>query len=84
MLRLIKCKQSDKLSGEHPVLARASTPRLLGPNSNSENKIASQKLKLTPPIISTEFPDTYCFDFTAATFGASSLVYFHSVKRVIF
>lgn len=79
MLRLIKCKQSDKLSGEHPVLATASTP-----NSNSENKIASQKLKLTPPIISTEFPDTYCFDFTAATFWASSLVYFHSVKRVIF
>lgn len=80
MLLLIKWKQSDKLSGEHTVLATALTLRILGLNSNPENKIASQNLKLTPPIITPEFPDTYWFDFTAAAFQASSLVCFHSVR----
>lgn len=74
MLLSIKYKQTDQPSGEHTVLARASIARLLKQNYNSENKIASQKPKLTPPIISTEFSSTYCFDFTAAALIVSSLV----------
>lgn len=79
----MKCKQPDKFPDEHTVLAAASTPKLLGLNSNSENKTALQHLKLTPPIISTDFPDTYCFDSPKATCRAISLVYFPSVRWVV-
>lgn len=84
MLLSIKHKQSDQSLGEHTVLARASMPRLLKLNYNSENKIASESPKLTPPIISTEFSSTYCFDFTAAALMVSSLVYFNSVKGLFY
>lgn len=80
MFLSIKPKQSDQPPGEHTILARASMPRLLKLNYISENKTASQKPKLTPPIISTEFSSTYCSKFTAATLMVSSLVYFNSVK----
>lgn len=80
MFLSIKPKQLDQPPGEHTILARASMPRLLKLNYISENKTASQKPKLTPPIISTEFSSTYCSKFTAATLMVSSLVYFNSVK----
>lgn len=80
----IKYKQSDQPSGECTVLARASIPRLLKQNYSSENKIASQKPKLTPPIIFTELSSTYCFDFTAAALMVNTLVYFNSVKGLFY
>lgn len=60
------------------ILATASMLRVLKLNYSSENKIASQKPKLTPPIISAEFSSSYCFEFTAAALMVSSLVYLNS------
>lgn len=76
----MKCKQSDKFSDECTVLTTASMPKVLWLKSNSENKTASQKKPKLIPHHIYRVPNTYCFDFTAVTFRASSLVHFHSVK----